>query len=290
MKFMKFSRLYFAISLALILPGLFSLIKWGLVPGVDFAGGTVIEFRVESGDGQKILETANNLEGEWNIGWDEENQTLRLEGEAIDRNKFESLRDELAASTQAELTELQFATVGPKLGQELVRKTMLAVFLAAVGILAYVGWQFKDWRFGISAVLAMFHDTVILLGVFSLLGHYAGVEVDVLFVTAVLTTLSFSVHDTVVVFDRIRESQRQFPRQKLEVLADKAIAETIVRSLNNSLTIVFMLVALLLLGGDSIKWFVVALLVGTLAGTYSSTFTAAPLLVVWERCLGKRKK
>ena len=290
MKFMKFRRLYFAISLALILPSLFSLIKWGLVPGVDFAGGTVIEFGVESGDGQKILETANNLEGEWNIGWDEENQTLRLEGEAIDRNKFESLRDELAASTQAELTELQFATVGPKLGRELVRKTMLAVFLAAVGILAYVGWQFKDWRFGISAVLAMFHDTVILLGVFSLLGHYAGVEVDVLFVTAVLTTLSFSVHDTVVVFDRIRESQRQFTHQKLEVLADKAIAETIVRSLNNSLTIVFMLVALLLLGGASIKWFVVALLVGTLAGTYSSTFTAVPLLVVWENWLEKRKK
>ena len=128
-----------------------------------------------------------------------------------------------------------------------------------------------------------------MLGSFSLLGHFMGIEVDTLFVTALLTTLSFSVHDTVVVYDRIRESQKLFPKAPFESLANKAITETLSRSLNNSLTIIFMLIALLLLGGVTVKWFVAALLIGTVSGTYSSTFTAAPLLVLWEN-LAQRKK
>ena len=180
-----------------------------------------------------------------------------------------------------EITELRYETVGPLLGQELLTKTVVGIVLAAGFIMVYVAWRFKDKRYGICAILAMFHDTFIVLGIFSLLGHFAGVEVDTLFVTAVLTVLSFSVHDTVVVYDRIRELTKQFPRDPFEDVVNRAVADTVTRSVNNSLTIIFMLLALLLLGGETIKWFVVALLVGTIAGTYSSTFTAAPLLVVW---------
>ena len=136
--------------------------------------------------------------------------------------------------------------------------------------------------------MAMFHDSFVLLGTFSLLGHFKGVEIDTLFVTAVLTILSFSVHDTVVVYDRIRESRKRFPGVDFEDLVDKAVTETLSRSVNNSMTIILMLIALYLLGGTTTKWFVLALLVGTVSGTYSSTFTAAPLLVVWEGL--KRKK
>ncbi|OGC61225.1 hypothetical protein A2890_00820 [candidate division WWE3 bacterium RIFCSPLOWO2_01_FULL_53_14] len=136
--------------------------------------------------------------------------------------------------------------------------------------------------YGAAAILAMLHDTLVLFGVFSLLGRFAGVEVGTLFVIAVLTTLSFSVHDTIVVFDRIREIRR-ISNMDLEEAVDQAVGETLVRSLNNSLTIVFMLLALFVLGGESLKWFVFALLVGTISGTYSSTFNAAPLLIIWRR-------
>ena len=136
----------------------------------------------------------------------------------------------------------------------------------------------------------MFHDTFIVLGVFSLLGHFANIEVDTLFVTALLTTLSFSVHDTIVVYDRIRESLKRHPKAAFEDIVNLSVAETLGRSVNNSLTIIFMLVALFLLGGVTTRWFVLALLIGTISGTYSSTFTAAPLLVVWENWLQRRKK
>ena len=185
--------------------------------------------------------------------------------------------------------ELRFDTVGPTLGKELIRKTILGVILASGFILAYVWKQFKQPMYGVCAILAMFHDSFVLLGVFSLLGHFAGVEIDTLFVTAVLTILSFSVHDTVVVYDRIRESRKKFPGIPFPDLADKAITETLSRSINNSMTIIIMLMALYLLGGSTIKWFVLALLVGTVSGTYSSTFTAVPLLVVWNE-IKRRKK
>lgn len=207
----------------------------------------------------------------------------------IDKNQVETIKANLAEKFAEMPAEVRFETVGPTLGRELLRKTIFAIILAAGGILAYVAWQFKDRKFGICAILAMFHDSLILIGSFSLLGHYLGVEVDTLFVTAVLTILSFSVHDTVVVYDRIRESQKTDAKASFESLVNKAVTETLVRSLNNSLTIIFMLVALFLLGGETIKWFVTALLIGTIAGTYSSTFTAAPLLVVWEKLAARKK-
>ena len=172
----------------------------------------------------------------------------------------------------------------------MIKKTIIAVVLAAGFILFYVASRFKDKKFGVCAILAMFHDTLILLGSFSILGHFYNVEIDTLFVTAVLTILSFSVHDTVVVYDRIRESSNLFPKVGFKEIVNKAVAETLNRSIINSVTIIFMLLALLLFGGEAIRWFVLALLIGTVSGTYSSTFTAAPLLIAWEEVKNGRKK
>ena len=294
MNFTKYLNLYFIISALVILPGLYSLFRFGLKPAIDFTGGSIIEVRIKNNESaaEKNKEKINNFLSDIDeIELDsiqvgrENNFTLKLK--PIDEAKKEEILNKLNKE-YGEVVELRFETVGPILGRELIRKTLLAVVLAAGFILAYVAYQFKDKKYGICAVLAMFHDSLVILGIFSLLGHFWGVEVDTLFVTALLTSLSFSVHDTVVVYDRIRETIKNHPKADFEDVVNKALSETMSRSVNNSLTIIFMLTCLYLLGGQSIKWFVFALLIGTISGTYSSPFVATPLLVVWERI--KRRK
>ncbi len=288
---MKFRWLYFLISAMVIIPGLISLLMFGLKPAIDFTGGTLLEYHfnqaVSSHDLERILTengyTVNSIQ---NSGGN--NYLLRLP--PLTNEKTTEIKTIFSENLKQTPEEIRFETVGPTLGRELLVKMIAAIILAAGFILGYVAWRFKNAKFGFCAILAMFHDTLVMLGSFSLLGHFLGVEVDTLFVTAVLTILSFSVHDTVVVYDRIRESQKLFPKASFESLANKAVTETLSRSLNNSLTIIFMLIALLLLGGVTIKWFVAALLIGTISGTYSSTFNAVPLLVVWENISQRRKR
>lgn len=293
MHFVRFKWFYFLLSAIVILPGVFSLIKWGLRPSIDFTGGTLLELEFTQGasDKQKaISETLDELKIEYSSVQLSDEKRILIKAKPITREDVSSIIGTVAEKVGEKPTELRFDTVGPTLGKELIRKTILGVILASGFILAYVWKQFKQPMYGICAILAMFHDSLVLLGVFSLLGHFAGVEIDTLFVTAVLTILSFSVHDTVVVYDRIRESRKKFPSVPFLDLADKAITETLSRSINNSMTIIIMLMALYLLGGSTIKWFVFALLVGTVSGTYSSTFTAVPLLVVWNKIKTKSKK
>ena len=180
--------------------------------------------------------------------------------------------------------------VGPSIGGETIKKTVISIILAVTVLLVYISFTFKKLKFGVCAILAMLHDSLILLGSFSLLGHFFAVQVDLLFVTAVLTTLSFSVHDTIVVFDRIRELSSKSSSQTSSQVINQAVSDTLIRSLNNSLTIIFMLVSLFLMGAESTKHFILALLIGTIIGTYSSTFTAAPLLHLWSKLtrLGQR--
>ena len=140
-----------------------------------------------------------------------------------------------------------------------------------------------SWHFGWATIIALLHDLLFVLGFFSILGHFKGVEVDSLFVTAILTVLGFSVHDTIVVFDRVRENLKLFPGQSIDYIVNHSIAHTIVRSLNTSLTVLFVLLSLLLFGGETIKYFVLALFVGIIVGTYSSIFIASPVLVVWQK-------
>lgn len=227
MNWLKYSPLYFAISLILISISIFSIIKFGFNLSIEFTGGTIS-------------------------------------------------------------TPQGFEYVGPSIGQETVQKTIISIILAISTLLIYISFTFKKLKFGVCAILATLHDSLILLGSFSLLGHFFGFKIDLLFVTAVLTTLSFSVHDTIVVFDRIRELSSNNPTKEKSII-NQAITDTIIRSLNNSLTIIFMLLALLLMGASSIKHFILALLIGTIIGTYSSTFTAAPLLTIWTKLFNSRK-
>jgi len=292
MKFMKHKWLFFLISALVIIPGLFSLIKWRLQPSIDFTGGTILELEFTQAVGDRlsaISETLNELKIDYSSIQTSGEKRILIKAKPITREDVSSIIGTLAEKVREKPAELRFDTVGPTLGKELIKKTFFAILLGACFILLYVWKQFKQPMYGVCAVLAMFHDSLVLLGVFSLLGHFSGVEIDTLFVTAVLTILSFSVHDTVVVYDRIRESRKKFPGVTFVDLADKAVTETLPRSINNSMTIILMLLALYLLGGSTMKWFVFALLVGTVSGTYSSTFTAAPLLVVWEQFKMRKK-
>jgi len=288
--FMKLRLLYFFISLAVIIPGAISLVRYGLKPAIDFTGGTLLEIKfLENPDVNEtvISETLTNFEIASIQTTGQFEYLLRLKPLSPQENL--SLQTTLSERF-GQLEEIRFETVGPTLGQELLNKTLVSISLAAMIILLYIAYRFKDVKYGVTAILAMLHDTFILIGVFSLLGHFWGIEVDTLFVTAVLTILSFSVHDTIVVYDRIRESVRRYPNIPFVDIVNKAVVETLSRSINNSMTIIFMLLALYLLGGETVKWFVFALLIGTIAGTYSSTFTAAPLLLVWEDFFKKKRK
>jgi preprotein translocase subunit SecF len=175
------------------------------------------------------------------------------------------------------------------IGKELRSAAFLQLILVSLGIIFYIAYAFRkvskpvsSWRFGIAAIVALIHDLFIVIGAFSLLGHFGGVEIDSLFVTALLTVLGFSVHDTIVVFDRIRENLRIRAGQSLSEIINSSINQTLVRSINTSLTVIFVLLALLLFGGESIHNFVLALFIGIIAGTYSSIFIASPILIVWH--------
>jgi preprotein translocase subunit SecF len=291
MNWMRFRKLYFVLSASMIIFGAYALVKWGLNLGVDFKGGSIIEYKFE----QTIsTEDATSKLAESGI----EVTSIQSTGELTYLFKLPPInkeeKEKITTTLQEEegdksVEELRFETVGPSIGPDLVRRTLNAIVIAAALIMIWVAYQFKSFKYGVSAILAMFHDSFILLGSFAILGHFLDVEVDFLFVTALLTTLSFSVHDTIVVYDRIRESQKKYGTEVGE-LANKAVSETMVRSLNNSFTIIFMLLALVLMGGTTVKWFAVALLIGTVLGTYSSPFVAVPLLVTWDEIEKKVKK
>ncbi|MFZ5376099.1 MAG: protein translocase subunit SecF [Patescibacteria group bacterium] len=290
---LKHRNVFFIISLLVIVPGLYSLLRYGLKPAIDFTGGSLLEVKYAQADSKKLLErqdiqaVAADIYEINSVQKSGDNQII-VRGKTISNDQKDAFIKKLSEK-YGQIEEVRFASVGPILGRELLVKTLAAVLLASIAITLYVWRQFNQLMFGVCAILAMLHDSLVLLGIFSLLGYFMGVEVDVLFVTALLTTLSFSVHDTIVVYDRIRELRKNHPNQSLEELADAAVLETMGRSVNNSVTIIIMLLSLVLLGGESIRWFAVALLIGAISGTYSSPFTAVPLLLVWNEKISKKK-
>lgn len=279
---MKYKIIFFLISLLFLVPGIYSLIVYGLKPSIDFSGGSLLEIQSSYfAQNKDLLSQTIGEQFEISSIQDSGEKKIIIRGSQIDDAQKQLILVTLV-DKDPELKEMRFETVGPILGKELLVKTLTAVAIVSVLITLYVGWRFTEIKYGVCAVLAMFHDTLILLGSFSLLGHFWGIEVDVLFVTALLTTLSFSVHDTIVVYDRIREKQRKVSRVRLIDIINAAVIETLSRSINNSITIIIMLLSLSILGGDTIRWFAVALLIGSVTGTYSSTFTAAPLILLWD--------
>lgn len=292
MQFLKYVKLYIAISALVILPGLYSLVVYGLNPSIDFTGGSLLEVSVQNGETKTIDQVKTAIGDAYEISSIQSsgpNQYL-IKGTAISNDQKNQVMSRLIDQLQSPVEELRFETIGPTLSKELLIKTLYAIVLVSLIITSYVAYQFKELRYGLAAVLAMFHDSLVLLGLFSIFGHFLSVEVDELFVTALLTTLSFSVHDTIVVFHRIRELRARNPRAEYTAILDTAITETLNRSINNSMTIIIMLVALSLLGGATIRWFSIALLIGAITGTYSSPFVAVPLLMIFEFFEKSKKK
>lgn len=289
MKFMNKKGLYFAISLLLLIPGLISLVMFGLRFSIDFTGGSLIEIQTsEVVSTEKIKSITQSQDIEVSSVASAGEKVILIRTKPITQEKNNQLKTELQKQI-GPITERRFETVGPTIGAELSRKAILAVVVASVAIIVYLAWSFRgipkpyaSWKFGVSAVIALIHDVLVVLGVFSLLGHFYHVEIDALFVTAVLTVIGFSVHDTIVVFDRIRENVTKMPKSSFYDVVDFSLTETIARSLITSVTVILTLLSLLLFGGESIRWFVVALLIGILSGTYSSIFNAAPILAIWE--------
>jgi preprotein translocase subunit SecF len=281
-------HLWYLISAIAIIPGLISLLINGLNLGIDFTGGTSWELEmprdVNTEEVRVIL--SDNGYPDSVVQISDGNVVLIRMKELSEGSEAKIAIENSFRQQFGEFKELQIETVGPTVGNEIRNRAVIAIFLASLGVLAYIAYAFRKTqaplRYGTCAIIAMLHDIFFVLGVFSILGWVAGVEIDALFVTAVLTIMGFSVHDTIVVFDRIRENQERHAAPTFEETVNYSVGQTMVRSLNTSVTVVLTLMALYLFGGESTRWFVFALLVGVIAGTYSSIFNASQLLVSWE--------
>ena len=280
--------LYFAISLIVILPGIAALLVWGLPAGIDFTGGSLLEIRFNSA----IPETESVLETLSGFGFsDAKIQTagsdkLIIRTKVMDEGTLASVLTEIETEFKTDIELDRFESVGPSIGKEVALRAAGAVGLAALGILLYITYAFRGvkhaFRYGVAAILAMLHDVVLVLGVEAMLGHFLGWEADSLFLTALLTIIGFSVHDSIVVFDRIRENERIYRKKPYETIVNMSIVQTLARSINTQLTVMFTLLSLVIFGGSTIRHFVLILLIGVFSGTYSSIFNASPILVVWE--------
>jgi len=285
-------HLWFLISGLLLVPCFVSLLLWGLNFGIDFTGGSAWEVQydqhVNTEDMTRVLTEAGRSEiTVQQVGDAAEHRYLIRLGE-LSEGSEEKARLTEALGTLGTLNPGVEAleTVGASVGQSIRDRSVLAVAAASIGVLLYIAYAFRGTQnpmlYGLCAIAAMLHDALFVLGVFSILGRFFEVEIDALFITALLTVIGFSVHDTIVVFDRIRENLRLNPSDSFEEIVNYSVGQTLVRSVNTSITVVITLLALLLFGGSTTRDFVLALLIGVVAGTYSSIFNASQLLVAWE--------
>lgn len=281
--FLRYNKMYLTISIILLVISVLGIFVLGFRYSVEFIGGTNLQYSVMN---EVALEQVEKVLQEQEIELNEasiDEDTLRLKTKPLTDQEEQQLRSSLSEALGQPVTVQLVETVGPSLSTDNLVKTAVATTLAIIGILVYIAFAFRNMSYAIGAVVALFHDVFILVGSYAFVSYYLGAELDTLFVTAALTTMSFSVHDTIVMFDQLRMYTKKHGKQQLVHHADRAITDTIMRSINNSMTIIFMLLALLLLGGETIRWFAFALLIGTIIGTYSSPFVSIPVAVWVER-------
>jgi len=280
----------FLLSMLIIVPGMVVLAVKGLPLSIDFTGGTMLEVKFETQSPQP----ADVISVYKDLGVDDVLVQTTSEGTIVARSSFladavrSQIVDALSKRFNQNVTVLKLDSVGPSVGQEVTQKAALAVAVAAIIVVLYMPFAFRGvdhaLRYGICAIIAMIHDVAIVISLGAIGGHFWGWQIDSLYLTAVLTVIGFSVQDKIVVFDRVRENSRIFRRLDFETLVNHSIVQTLQRSINTQLmTVEFMLLALALFGGVTLREFAVILLVGLLSGTYSSIFIAAPILVVWEK-------
>jgi preprotein translocase subunit SecF len=300
MNIIKNRYLYFLISLLVIIPGIvFMALHWTsthegpLALGIDFKGGSLLEIQF-SGTRPSFSEI-QAIYAQFSTAaqpiTDPVIQPLGSDSYSIRSKQMDdATKGRMVAAMQIKfgspVTVLNFTSVSASIGAEVTGAAEVAILMAAIAILLYIWYAFRgiehSFRYGTAAIIAMFHDVFVVLGVEAMLGYFLHWEADALFLTAVLTVIGFSVHDTIVVFDRIRENANIYRRVEYEKMVNHSIVQTLDRSINTQLTVMFTLFALALFGGDSIRHFVIILLVGIFSGTYSSIFNASPILVVWQ--------
>lgn len=277
--------------MALIAATIISAIIYGFNLGIDFTGGSLLY--VEYPDGRPASdEVKSGLAALPGLG-DVNVQTAGDGGYVLKMGFISNDQRQEVLDSLPGAEEQSFESIGPVIGEELKRKSWIAILLVLIGIVGYLSWAFRgvsrgpvpSWMYGVAALGALAHDVIITLGIFLVIGHFMGVELNIMFITAILTVLGYSVNDTIVVFDRIREGLKTSRQDTFEGVVNEAINRTITRSLNTSLTTLFVLMALFLFGGETIRYFVLALMVGIITGTYSSIFIASPLLLWGSKVL-----
>ena len=278
---------YFLFSALLIVPGVFFLAVGGLRPGIEFKGGTLLELSFDTRPDDAALKSFFTSHGH-------DEATIQGVAGGVEVRTTEMKPEELSKTEQdlkqtfgpaARVTNS--SVVSPSFSAELIQNAIKSIAVASLLIVLLIAWAFRNFgwaafRYGIAAIVALLHDAAVVLGIFAILGYFLKVEVDSLFVTAVLTIIGFSVHDTIVVFDRIRENLRLNPGEALNPVINYSIMQTLARSVITSLTVVFTLLALFLFGGFSVRNFALALLIGIVSGTYSSIFNASQIISLWQ--------
>jgi preprotein translocase subunit SecF len=293
-------KIWLSFSSVLVALSVVALIMWGLNFGIDFTGGSLLEVKFvgERPGVDQVQEVLNDSDlgslivqpvGEEEIVLRFQDITEEKHQEALARiGEIKISNDELV-----QFEELRYDSIGPSIGSELKQKSVYAMLVVLIAIIIYIAWAFRkvskpiaSWKYGISAIIALFHDVLIVLGVFAFLGQYYGIEINSAFVAAILTVLGYSVNDTIVVFDRIRENLPQ-SEEDFENTINTSVNQTITRSINTSVTTLLVLLSIFFFGGSTIKDFVLALSIGVGIGTYSSIFLASPTLVVWEKLMNR---
>lgn len=294
--FIKYTKLWIVISGVTALISIFLFLKWGLNAGIDFTGGSLMELNFAKNrpsveevkqiffDGAQLKDT---------VVQKTDNNSMIIRTNFISEDVHQKILKDVRAKYQtddSQIREDRFETIGPSVSQALKQRAWWAIIFVSLGIIAYVAYAFRQvsrpvasWKYGALAIVALAHDILLVVGVFAVLGHYFGTEVDVGFVVALLTVLGYSVNDTIVVYDRIRENLLRHSADNFPEVVNNGLNQTLMRSINTTAKTLLPLVALFFLGGATIHNFTLALLIGIASGAYSSIFIASPLLVVVEK-------
>jgi preprotein translocase subunit SecF len=278
---------YFLVSGIIILIGVIFLLSVGLQRGIEFTGGTMVTVSFEQAVTQEELREELAVLGHDDaiIQWSADAQAFVIRTTELSEEDIVVMQNALTEAFGT-LTIVEVYAISGSIASDIEGNAMIAVIVAAIGILLYITWAFRrlirPFRYGVCAIVALLHDVIIVLGIFSVLGVIFDIEIDAMFIVGVLTIIGYSVNDTIVVFDRIRENSLKSPGTPLATTVNNSIMETLGRSLNTVITTLFVILALLLLGGTTIHNFALVLLIGVISGTYSSIFIASQLLVAWE--------
>jgi preprotein translocase subunit SecF len=289
----RFKNLFVGLTLALVAISIGLVVAYGLHFGIDFTGGSIVEVEYPAGRGE-ISHIKDRL-AEHDFGQILLQETgtdgVVIRTKALSNEERNLLLSSLSDSGKLEIIEKRFDSVGPVVGNELRQKALLGIAVAILLIVLYITFAFRkvsapvsSWKYGLIAILTLVHDVIVPTGFYVLYTHFVGGDIDILFVTALLAIVGFSIHDTIVVFDRVRENLREAPgKQEFSTTVGQSLSQTFARSINTSLTVVMVLTVLFLVGPEATRHFSIVMLVGIIAGTYSSVFFASPILVLVEK-------